>query len=70
MTRDSRTDPQPGDILRDRFDGFVRKIVKREPDRVLVQIGVNNRTWRKLATWRKWANGSGVGVAKVMKLEG
>jgi hypothetical protein len=55
--RDPRIDPQPGDLLRDPDEDFPRKIIKREPDRVLVEIGSKNRRhWAKLATWRNWAS--------------
>jgi len=43
------------DIFRDPQEVYARKIVKRESDRVLVEIGANNRGWQKLATWHKWA---------------
>ena len=61
--RDPRADPQPGDIFRDPQEVYARKIVKRESDRVLVEIGANNRGWQKLATWQKWAARSGVTIA-------
>ena len=41
--RDPRIDPQAGDILRCNCEGFDRKILKREANRVLVQIGMNSR---------------------------
>jgi hypothetical protein len=64
IARDPKLDPQPGDILRCNCEGFARKILKREANRVLVQIGMNSRGWRKLATWQKWASRSGVAIVK------
>ena len=55
MTRDPRTDPQPGDIFRDPLEDFPRKVLKREVGWVLLEIGANNHVWVKLATWRKWS---------------
>ena len=58
--RDPRIDPQPGDILRDPNDQFPRKVLKRQGDRVMVEMGAYNHGWRGLATWRKWAAGTQV----------
>ena len=63
--RDPRLDPQPGDILRAYGEGFFRRILKRDADRVLVEMGANNHGWRKLASWQKWANRSAVVIASV-----
>jgi len=43
MTRDPRTDPQPGDEVRD-SSGELRRAVKREGDKVLVE-GWGKRYW-------------------------
>jgi len=37
MTRDPRTDPQPGDLFR--RDGKARRVIKRDGDRILVNSG-------------------------------
>lgn len=58
--RDPRTDPQPGDTLRHPNDQFPRKVLKRQGDRLMVEMGAHNRGWRRLVTWRKWATGTDV----------
>jgi hypothetical protein len=55
MRRDPRTDPQPGDILRDAREDVARKVVKCEVDRLLVEIGADSCSWVMLAKWQKWA---------------
>jgi hypothetical protein len=67
MTRDPRTDPQPGDELRD--TGQIRRVVKREGERILVE-GPRTRYWMRLDRWRRWCEKSGAGVAESAKPEG
>ncbi len=64
LPRDPRSDPQPGDILRDPFETLPRKVLKREAGQVLLEIGANNRSWLKLATWQKWAAAGGIGYSE------
>jgi len=52
MTRDPRTDPQPGDEVRD-SSGELRRAVKREGDKVLVE-GWGKRYWIRVDQWREW----------------
>jgi hypothetical protein len=58
--RDPRTDPQAGDTLRHPNDQFPRKVLKRQGDRLMVEMGAHNHGWRKLVTWRKWAAGTDI----------
>jgi hypothetical protein len=53
--RDPRSDPQPGDELRDTRDQIKRRVLKREGARVFVDIDSKTRFWVKLASWRRWA---------------
>jgi hypothetical protein len=55
MTSDPRTEPLPGDTLRDPMEDFPRKVLRRESARVLTTIGKGNHAWVNLSTWRKWA---------------
>jgi hypothetical protein len=55
MTRDPRTDPSPGDILRDPLEDFPRVVIKCYGSRVLLEIGRHNRTWMRVDRWREWA---------------
>jgi len=34
--------------------------LKRQGDRLMVEMGAHNHGWRKLVTWRKWAAGPDV----------
>lgn len=54
MSRDPRSDPQPGDLFRDRFEPFPRKVLRREADRLLIEIG-GRRGWTRLTKWQEWA---------------
>jgi len=55
MTRDPRTDPQPGDILRYSGEDFPRRVLEREDDSVLVEMGAR-RSSMTLNRWFRWAN--------------
>jgi hypothetical protein len=49
--------------LRHPNDQFPRKVLKRQGDRLMVEMGAHNRGWRRLVTWRKWATGTDVVIA-------
>ena len=60
MTRDPRSDPQPGD----RFQGklIMRRVIMREDARILVSNGTK-RHWMSLDRWREWCEKSGAEAA-------
>jgi hypothetical protein len=49
MTRDSRTDPQPGDELRG--GAIMRRMLKREGGKLLIQ-SEHRRYWMRVDRWR------------------
>jgi hypothetical protein len=67
MTRDPRTDPQPGDELRG--NGQIRRVVIREGNRLLVE-GPRTRYWMRLDRWQEWCEKSRAEAAQVAKPEG
>jgi hypothetical protein len=71
MSRAPRVDPQPGDILRDAREDVSRKVVKCVADRLLVEIGADNRSWVMRTKWQKWAaRKRSVTVQAIAKQEG
>lgn len=67
MTRDPRSDPQPGDEMRGGC--YIRKVVRREGDKVLIE-GFNGRYWMRVDRWQEWCEKSGAEAAPVVKQEG
>jgi hypothetical protein len=67
MNRDPRTDPQPGDVLRDPIDSFPRTVIQRDGDRLRMQIGRDSRSWCSLETWIRWAGHDRVLVIVIAK---
>jgi hypothetical protein len=66
MTRDPRTDPQPGDEVR--IDGsIVRRVLKREGSKLLIEnFGTGfNHFWVRVDTWQKWCETSGAEVVSL-----
>ena len=56
MTRDPRTDPQPGDVLLG-LDGLERHVFRRNGD--ALQIGDATSSYRmRLGHWREWCEKS------------
>ena len=64
MTRDPRTDPQPGDEVR--VDTLIRKLIERDGERVFVH-GYRTHYWLHLERWRAWCEKSSAVVAKQVK---
>ena len=60
MTRDPRTDPQPGDILRG--DGKVRRVIKRDGDLLICET-FGRRYRMRVDSWRDWCAKSGAAVS-------
>jgi hypothetical protein len=56
LTRDPRTDPRPGDELR--FNGQVRRVIRREGDLLYCQDGAIRYKIRLLG-WQGWCARSG-----------
>ena len=61
MTRDPRSDPQPGDEFR--RDGQPRQVIQRDGDRILVDAG-RTRYWMRVDRWREWCQKNGAEAAK------
>ena len=63
MTRDPRTDPQPGDVI----EGGTQKllVLKRTSDMVLVDGG-SSAYWISVERWQQWCEEID---AKVIKIE-
>ncbi len=61
MTRDPRTDPQPGDELRG--DGVSRRVFQRNGERVLI-VGPGTRYWMRLDRWQAWCEKSRAEVSE------
>jgi hypothetical protein len=55
MTRDPRTDPQPGDEVR--VDDLIRNVIARDGERVFVH-GPRTHYWMRLGRWQKWCEKS------------
>ena len=57
MTRDPRSDPQPGDELpQQRRDSA--HVFKREGEKLLIRDGPRTRYWMHVDRWREWCNNS------------
>jgi hypothetical protein len=67
MTRDPRTDPQPGDELRG--GAIMRRMLKREGGKLLIQ-SEHRRYWMRVDRWREWCEKSGAEGAAVANQEG
>jgi hypothetical protein len=67
MTRDPRTDPQPGDELRG--DGQIRRVIVRKDGMLRIESG-RIRYWMRLDRWREWCEKSGAEAAKAANQEG
>jgi hypothetical protein len=66
-TRDPRSDPQPGDEVRNR--DVIRRVLKREGERVLIQKW-GQRYWASVESWKKWCEENGAEIARVTNQEG
>ena len=51
MTRDPRTNPQPGDEVRN--GATIRRVIKRDTENLLIE-GWGQRYRIKLKTWQGW----------------
>ena len=60
MTRDPRSDPRPGDEVRN--GAVIRRVIERDTDKLLVE-GWGKRAWMKIETWQGWCENSRVEVA-------
>jgi hypothetical protein len=60
MTRDPRSDPQPGDMLRGNL--IFRRVIKREGEKVLIQ-SEHTRYWMRVERWQLWCEQSNVQAA-------
>ena len=61
MTRDPRTDPQPGDEVR--VDGKIRRVIERHGDMLRCEtFGIRHKI--RLERWREWCEKSGTQTAK------
>ena len=59
MTRDPRTDPQPGDELRS--GTIMRRVVKREDGELLIQ-SEHTRYWVRVDRWQRWCEQGGAEI--------
>ena len=58
-TRDPRTDPQPGDEVRN--GDTIRRVIERDGVKLLVEVW-GQRYWMQVKGWQKWCEELGTEV--------